>query len=130
MRVAISFGDPSKLAPYEAAVRAVGLTPVSNPESLEGLNGLLLAGGVDVDPRLYGEERHPETEEPDRERDERELRYIREAMNSDTPVLAICRGLQMLNAALGGTLVQNLANTAEHQVRTPADPSARVHDIS
>lgn len=128
MRVAISFGDPSRLPPYAAALRAVGLEPVPNPESLKDLGGLLLAGGTDVDPRLYGEEKQPETEDPDRERDAREAALIREAMDKDISVFAICRGLQMLNVALGGTLIQHLPNTEEHQRRTP-DPAERVHDI-
>jgi len=128
MRVAISIGDLRRLPPYEAALREVGLESRTNPDSLDGFDGLLLAGGSDVDPTLYGEERHPETDEPDRARDAREERLIREALDRDVPVLAICRGLQMLNVALGGTLVQHLANTDQHQRRMP-DPSARVHDI-
>jgi putative glutamine amidotransferase len=127
-RVALSFGDVRKVAPYELALRAVGLEPVRNPESLDGLQGLVLAGGTDVDPVRYGEERLPETDEPDRDRDEREDRLIQAALRRDIPVLAICRGLQMLNVALGGTLTQHLANTAGHQRRTP-DPSERIHDI-
>jgi putative glutamine amidotransferase len=129
MRVAISFSDLEKLAPYEAALREVGLDPVRNPESLKGLDGLLLTGGADVDPAWYGEERHPETQEPDRDRDTREVRLVREAIGRNVPVLAICRGLQMLNVALGGTLVQHLANAGGHQVRTAEDPSRRVHDV-
>src|SRR5215510_13512053 len=97
MRVAITFGDPAKVAPYETALREVGLEPVRNPDSLEGLDGLLLTGGTDVDPALYGEEKHSETHEPDRDRDARESRLVHEAIGRDVPVLAICRGLQMLN---------------------------------
>jgi putative glutamine amidotransferase len=129
IRVAISFGDAAKLPPYEEALRAVGLEPVRNPESLEGFRGLVLAGGSDVDPALYGEARQRETNEPDKERDAREGRLIRQAIENDTPVLAICRGLQMLNVALGGTLAQHLPNAGDHQRRT-ADPSERIHDIA
>jgi putative glutamine amidotransferase len=127
-RIAVSFGNPTKLPPYEAALRAVELEPVRNPESLDGVRGLLLAGGSDIDPDLYGESREPETEEPDRQRDERESRLIHEAIDRDLPVLAICRGLQMLNVALGGTLVQHLPNAPAHQQRT-SDPSQRIHDV-
>jgi putative glutamine amidotransferase len=128
-RVAISFGDFAKLPPYERAVREVGLEPVLNPESLEGVSGLLLAGGTDIDPQLYGATIDPLTQAPDRERDARELRLIRQAAERDMPVLAICRGLQMLNVALGGTLIQHLPNANIHVQRTP-DPAQRAHDIA
>jgi putative glutamine amidotransferase len=127
-RVAISFGDPAKLRPYEAALRAVGLEPVPNPESLEDVQGLLLTGGTDVNPELYDETQFPETDNPDLERDAREARYLGELIDRGLPTLAICRGLQMLNVALGGSLVQQLPNSEEHRRRT-ADPSERVHDI-
>jgi putative glutamine amidotransferase len=127
-RVALSFGDPAKLKPYENALSAVSLEPVFNPESLEDVSGLVLAGGTDVDPQLYGQVKAPETQEPDRDRDAREQRLIVEAIERDLPVLAICRGLQMLNVALGGTLLQHLANANDHARRTP-DPSERVHDV-
>ena len=68
-RVAVTYGDESKLPPYERALRAVGLDPVRNPDSMEGLDGLLLSGGTDVDPALYGEEREEHTQSPDQPRD-------------------------------------------------------------
>ena len=126
--VALSFGDPTKLTPYVEALRAVGLEPVLNPESLDGVAGLVLAGGTDVSPELYGQVKQPQTQDPDVQRDQRELKLIREAVDRDLPLFAICRGLQMLNVALGGTLVQDLPNASDHMRRTP-DPSERIHDV-
>jgi gamma-glutamyl-gamma-aminobutyrate hydrolase PuuD len=111
MRVALTYSDPSKAPPYQNALQLVGLEPVSNPHTLDDLEGLVLAGGTDVNPELYGESRAPETQEPDHERDERELRLIEEALDDDVPILAICRGIQILNVALGGTLVQHIGDT-------------------
>ena len=127
-RVALSFGDPAKLPPYERALRVVGLEPVLNPESLDDSGGLVLAGGTDVNPELYGQTKAPETQDPDIARDTREQRLIREALDRNLPVLAICRGMQMLNVTLGGTLTQHLPNAAEH-VRRTHDPSEPAHDV-
>lgn len=65
--------------------------------TLDGVSGLLLTGGEDVNPKLYGEERIAETDAPDDERDALELRLIAQALERDIPVFAICRGMQMLN---------------------------------
>ena len=81
---------------------------VENPSALDGLNGLLLAGGLDVDPELYGARIQPETGQLDRERDARESTLLHAALGRDLPILAICRGMQLVNAALGGTLVQHI----------------------
>ena len=70
--------------------------------------GLLFTGGVDVDPRHYGEKRHPKTDKPNVERDEHELGLLRQALERDLPVLCICRGHQLLNVALGGSLLQHV----------------------
>lgn len=75
---------------------------------LERIDGLLLIGGADVDPAAYGAERDPATEATYPERDEFELGLLRGALAREMPVLAICRGMQILNVALGGTLVQDL----------------------
>ncbi|WP_330176681.1 gamma-glutamyl-gamma-aminobutyrate hydrolase family protein [Streptomyces sp. NBC_01498] len=72
------------------------------------LDGLVVAGGPDVEPVRYGAEPDPRTGPPARERDEWELALIGAALESGTPVLAICRGMQLLNVALGGTLIQHL----------------------
>ncbi|MFD3520812.1 gamma-glutamyl-gamma-aminobutyrate hydrolase family protein [Streptomyces sp. NPDC058653] len=72
------------------------------------LDGVVIAGGPDVEPVRYGAEPDPRTGPPARERDEWELALIEAALASGTPLLAICRGMQLLNIALGGTLVQHL----------------------
>lgn len=79
-------------------------------------DGFLLLGGVDVDPRLYGEEAHEATNQPNRERDANELALVRRALERDIPVLCVCRGHQLLNVALGGSLVQDLDGPAHKWV--------------
>lgn len=74
----------------------------------ERLDGLLLPGGGDINPVHYGESRHKNCGEPSAERDDTELALARWAMEGDMPVLAICRGIQVLNVALGGNLVQDI----------------------
>ncbi len=110
-RVALPFGlgtPEEKRANYRSALRLVGVEPVENPASLGGLDGLLLAGGTDVDPALYGAAREAETDEPDRARDALEAALLDEALARDLPVLGICRGLQFLNVRLGGALRQHV----------------------
>jgi putative glutamine amidotransferase len=77
-------------------------------ELLDRLDGLLLAGGRDVDPLTYGARPAPETGEPSPERDRFELAIVSAALERDMPVLGVCRGMQMLNVACGGTLLQHL----------------------
>ncbi|WP_458106504.1 gamma-glutamyl-gamma-aminobutyrate hydrolase family protein [Arthrobacter sp. R3-55] len=72
------------------------------------LDGLVIPGGWDVDPALYGQERHEKTDQPRPERDAWEQALIREAIRQDIPLLCICRGEQLLNVTLGGTLHQHL----------------------
>lgn len=78
-------------------------------ECFDRLDGLFLTGGTDIDPVHYGEARHPLCEKPDPERDRAELLLFQWARADRLPVLGICRGLQLINAALGGTLHQDLA---------------------
>jgi len=111
IRVALPFGSrtpESKRNPYRQALDSVNIQPIENVTTVAGLDGLLLAGGSDVDPALYGAPRRPETGEPDRDRDSLETALVCQALERDLPVLAICRGLQLLNTALGGTLVQHV----------------------
>lgn len=92
---------------------AVLLPPQPGPADaaaavLDGLDGLILTGGLDVQPELYGAARHPLTDPARPDRDEWELALYREAERRRLPVLAICRGLQLVNVARGGTLHQHL----------------------
>jgi gamma-glutamyl-gamma-aminobutyrate hydrolase PuuD len=105
------------LAPYQAALKEAGIESVRNPASIEGLDGLLLTGGSDVNPKLYGQPRATESEPPEDERDELEIRLLNEALAADLPVLAICRGMQVFNVARGGTLIQHVANVDTHRVK-------------
>jgi putative glutamine amidotransferase len=75
---------------------------------LPRLDGLLLSGGVDIDPALYGEVPHPLCERPDKELDDIELKLANWALQEDIPTLGVCRGMQILNVALGGTLYQDI----------------------
>lgn len=79
------------------------------PSLLDGLDGLLLTGGTDVNPGLYGQERHPAVAAVDPDRDRWERALVLGARDRGMPVLGICRGAQLINVALGGTLVQDLA---------------------
>ena len=107
---------------------------VADPDVLlDRVDALLLAGGADIDPASYGAEPHPETRGTWPERDRFELALARRALERDMPVLGICRGMQLLNVALGGTLDQHLPESignephravagtfSEHQVRLRA----------
>ena len=93
---------------YYGSLRRAGGEPlvVDGPELPADAAGLLLTGGVDVDAHLYEERRRPGTDKPNRRRDAHELGLLRQALESDLPVLALCRGHQLLNVAMGGSLVQ------------------------
>jgi putative glutamine amidotransferase len=103
IRVALPFGKTpeGRRSPYRRALNAVDVQPVENAATLAGLDGLLLPGGSDVDPAWFGAPRGPKTGDADRERDKLETALLREALDRDLPVLAICRGLQLLNVAQG-----------------------------
>jgi putative glutamine amidotransferase len=81
---------------------------------LDGLDGLLITGGPDVDPAAYGQQPHPATDRPGRQRDEWEFALLGAALERQLPVLGICRGAQVLNVALGGTLHQHLPDVIGH----------------
>ena len=92
-------------------------------EALNGVGGVLLTGGEDVDPARYSEARHPSVTEVDSNRDEFEMALVLEARARRLPILAICRGVQVLNVACGGTLVQDipsqLSGSLEHRMSVP-----------
>jgi gamma-glutamyl-gamma-aminobutyrate hydrolase PuuD len=132
LRAGVTYRDKGKVQPYAAALELVGIEPVlispSHPRSLDGLRGLVLSGGTDLDPALYGQTPAPETEPPDRERDRLETMLLGEALAADMPVLAICRGLQLFNVFHGGTLEQHVPG-GTHLVRTPEAPGSPVHEV-
>jgi gamma-glutamyl-gamma-aminobutyrate hydrolase PuuD len=90
-------------------------------ETLDRLDGLVFSGGSDLDPELYGQEAHQETFGIVRQRDDAELSLLEGALERDMPVLAICRGSQVLNVARGGDLVQHLPDVVgdEKHKHTP-----------
>jgi len=132
LKAALTFRYPHKAEPYAEALRQAGVEPVlispGEPRALAGLQGLLLSGGTDLNPARYGATPHPGNEAPDDARDELETALLNEALAADLPVLAICRGMQLLNVAHGGTLIQHLDNSAAHVVRSN-DPALPAHQI-
>ena len=99
-------------------------------ETLEALDGVIFSGGGDLDPALYDAEPHPETDEPRAARDAAELRMLEAALERDMPVLAICRGSQVLNVARGGDLVQHLPEEIGHDRHRHEPGSFSDHDVT
>jgi len=120
---------PAALLPqsYVAAVAGAGGLPVLLPpvgpaaagRALDGLDALVLTGGADVEPSRYGAERDAATQPPRPDRDGWEAALAAEALARDLPLLAVCRGAQVLNVALGGTLDQHLPDLVGHQGHLP-----------
>ena len=96
----------------EAGGQAVDLRGID--VSIASLDGLILTGGLDIDPKRYGEEPQERTKIAERARDDYEVKMLRAALDADLPVLAICRGSQLLNVAMGGRLLQNV-ETSNHR---------------
>jgi putative glutamine amidotransferase len=128
----------SRLDDYVSSVETSGgrariLEISESPRQLvEQIDGLLLTGGGDIDPVLYREERHASIEDAEPGRDEFEIDLARRAMEMHLPLLAICRGSQVLNVAAGGTLVQDIPSavdtTLPHSMGEPRDLIA--HDVT
>ena len=122
-------------ADYVRAVAAAGGAPVlvppgaSLPETLDLVDGLVFSGGSDLDPELYGAEAHPETNGMIRERDDFELELMRAALERDVPMLAICRGSQVLNVALGGDLEQHVPDRVGTNVHKEVNGVFADHDV-
>lgn len=108
-------------------------TPAAIDALLARLDGVLIPGGADIDPRFYGEKQHETVTKTDPERDNYELKLIRAAVKRGMPVLGICRGQQSINVALGGTLYQDLESQAAVRSRhqTPHGPGLNrlVHGV-
>lgn len=127
----------SKLPDYLKSVEQAGGTPRvlrfdEDPDEVVGeIDGLLLTGGADVDPALYGEARHPAVEDAEPGRDAFEIALTRRALERDLPVLAICRGAQVLNVATGGTLVQDIPSAVDTTLaHTVQQPDAVAHEVT
>lgn len=122
-------------ADYVRAVVAAGGAPLLVPpgapvaETLDVVDGLVFSGGSDLDPSLYGAKAHPETVGFIRERDDFELELMREALERDVPVLAICRGSQVLNVALGGDLEQHVPDRVGTELHREVPGVFSDHDV-
>ncbi len=128
----------SKLPDYEESVRRAGgevrvlHQDTDHPADVIGsIDGLLLTGGGDVEPSIYGASTHPAFDPAEPGRDEYEIELVRRAFEKDIPVFAICRGVQVLNVARGGTLIQHIpeevGTSVEHRVKEPR--FAIAHDV-
>jgi len=115
---------------FEGITRAGGVAVLLPPQpvddqiaarTLDGLDGLVITGGKDVDPARYGQAPHPMTDEPRTDRDAWEFALLNGALRRGMPVLCICRGAQVLNVALGGTLHQHLPDVLGHTRHQPGN---------
>lgn len=122
---------------YVESLRRAGAVPVLIPpqpenaaDIIEGLDGILLAGGDDCDPQVYGEERHPTVEPMDPRRQSNDLTLARAARERGIPTLGICLGLQVMNIAAGGTLMQDINSAMETEIEHASKPEDRArHDV-
>jgi putative glutamine amidotransferase len=130
MKPVVGITRCSRVDDYVESVKRAGgepvvLEPTDDPvRSLDRVDALLLSGGLDIDPAQYGEAPHPATE-VDAARDAFEIPLSRGAVARDMPVFAICRGVQVLNVAAGGTLIQDIPSTVPselaHSIDVPKD---------
>jgi putative glutamine amidotransferase len=117
---------------YSEAIRAAGGIPVIVPpqpenaaEIVEELDGILLAGGFDCDPSVYGQERHPTVEPMDPRRQNNDMTLARAAREAGIPTLGICLGVQMMNVAAGGTLIQDIDSQVDTEIEHASEPADR-----
>ena len=137
-------GDTSRVrltAAYVTALERAGLVPLIVPplssseaasSVLDSVSGLVLTGGEDVDPARYGEQRHEKVRSVNVARDATEAALVEEARARGLPVLAICRGIQILNVALGGTLVQDIPSQCHTDIDHDEEGArnSRTHEVS
>jgi putative glutamine amidotransferase len=123
--------------PYVESVARAGAVPVVLPPvpdvvagALGRIDGLIVAGGPDVEPVRYGETPGAHTQAPNRDRDDSELLLLQEAIDAGMPVLGICRGMQLLNVLRGGTLHQHLPDVVHSEVHAPEIGSYASHPVS
>jgi gamma-glutamyl-gamma-aminobutyrate hydrolase PuuD len=122
-------------ADYVRAVERAGASPLLVPPGADAeatlavIDGLIFSGGSDLDPELYGDDAHPETSGIVRERDDFELGLMQAALARDVPVLAICRGSQILNVALGGGIEQHVPDRVGTDVHKETAGVFAEHDV-
>ena len=130
--------EESALVPadYVRAVEQAGGRPLLVPpsengieETLDAVDGVIFSGGSDLDPTTYGQEPHPETKGVVADRDRAELALLEAALARDMPVLAVCRGSQVLNVARGGDLVQHLPEVVGHDEHKHTPGQYADHDV-
>ena len=122
---------------YVHAIERAGGRPLVVPpsedsieETLAVLDGIVFSGGSDLDPAQYGDDPHPETDEPREVRDRAEMALLTAALERDMPVLAVCRGSQVLNVARGGDLVQHLPDELGHEEHKHTPGEYSDHDVT
>ena len=122
---------------YTRAVERAGGAPVilppvpssSVPSLIARIDALVVASGRDVDPSLYDQAPHEQTDAPDHRRDRFEILMIRAAIEADLPLLAISRGMHILNVARGGTLIQHLPDRVGSESHKPDPVKRTIHDV-
>jgi putative glutamine amidotransferase len=134
-----SWEEDTALVPadYVIAIERAGGRPLLVPpseegieETLDALDGVLFSGGGVLDPQLYGQKAHPKTKGIVPERDKGELALLQAALARDMPVLAVCRGSQVLNVALGGDLVQHLPDVVGDEKHKHTPGAYADHDVN